>query len=202
MRMLETRAVLLSKADPAIAAPQLALAMGPLGFVAPAASIPAGYPVRPHEVLRFAWQRAGGGWVIVPSDLSLLFKVGLKLSALLPGETLLAVQRAMDGAVTLKTYRDGRPGFKLGEDEDLELAYRVMSANPEDLRALLAAEGLRDRDAVEAQIAAVARLGPGALPGLLAALGVVLILPSLPEVLQNPNAPVLELVDERSPLAP
>ncbi len=202
MRTLETRAVLLSKVEPARAAPAMQRAMAPLGFVAPAASIPKGYPVRPHEVLRFAWQRAGAWWALVPSDLSLIFKSALKLSAALPGESVLAVQRALDGAVTLKAYRDGRPAFKLGEDEDLEVAFRIMSGNPEDLRSLLAAEGIRDRDAVDAQLEALKRSGPASLPGVLAALGVVLILPSLPEILQNPDAPLLELVDEQSPLSP
>lgn len=199
--MLETRAVLLTKVEPAYAASQLTRAMAPLGFVAPAAAIPAGYPVRPHEVLRFAWQRAGSWWAIAMSDISLLFKVGLRLSGALPGESVLAVQRAMDGALTFKTYRDGRPGLKLGEDPDLEVAFRIMSGNPEDLRALLAAEGLRDRALVDAQLDALKRSGPACLPGVFAALGVVLILPSLPEVLQNPDAQMLELVDDQSPLS-
>jgi hypothetical protein len=202
MRSLETRAVLLSKAEPARVAQALTRALASMGFVEPGASIPKNYPVRPHEVLRFAWQKAGAWWTFVPSDLSLVFKVGLKVSAMLPGETVLAVQRAMDGAMTLKAYRDGRPAFKLGDDEDLEVAYRIMNANPEDLRALLTAEGLRDRDAVEAHLDALKRSPSACLPGLLAALGVVLILPSLPEILQNPDAPLLELVDEQSPLCP
>jgi len=196
---LETRGVLLVQVGPEEGAAALVRAAAPLAFVPVPSRVPPGYPVRPHEVLRVAWTRAGVWHALALSDLSRLFAVGLNLSRQLPG-TVLAVRRDLYGAMVLKAYRGGRPVFKLGDDPDHEVPWPVLAANPEDLRALLTAHDVRDRAEIDAVVGRLQAGGPGFPAELLARLGVVLVLPTVGELLGHPGVRVQELVDERSPL--
>ncbi len=196
---LETRGVVLVQTEPEAGASALVRAVAPLSFVPVPASIPAGYPVRPHEVLRVAWTRAGAWHALAVSDLARLFQLALQLSRHLPG-SVLAVRRDLDGGVVLKAYRGGKPTFKLGRDDDHEVPWPVVAANPEDLRALLTAHDVRDRAEVDQCVARLQGGAHGFLEELLARLGVVLVLPTVAELLGHPGVRVHEFVDERSPL--
>ena len=199
MQRLETRGVLLADTDLGALGHVVTRALRPLSWV-PIPQLPPGYPVRPHEVLRLAACRAGTWSGLVPSDLGMLFKLALSLSRNLPARTLLALRRDVDGASAFKAYREGRPAFKRGADPDHELPYPVLDGNPEDLRALLAATGVRERDVVDRLILSLENREPDFLPELLERLGVTLVLPALSDLLKAPDARVLTFVDERSPL--
>lgn len=200
MLRLETRGVVLVPIDPAEGAPAVVRAVASLSFVPVPASIPPGYPVRPHEVLRVAWARAGEWHALAVSDLSRLFPLALGLSRQLPGATVLAVRRDLDQSLVAKAYRAGRPAFKLGSDPDHEVPYPVVAANPEDLRALLAVHDVRERAEVDALVAAVGGSPAAVLERLLTRLGCVLVLPTVGELLGHAGVRVQEFVDERSPL--
>jgi|GEM_PF-3980864 len=200
MRRLETRGVVLVQVDPSAGAAAVTRTAARLSFVPVPASIPAGYPVRPHEVLRVAWTRAGGWHALAVSDLTRLFALALGLSTHLPGTTVIGVRRDLDDTLVVKAFRGGRPAFKLGSDPDHEVPYPIVAANPEDLRSLLAAHDVRDRAEVDGCVARLERREPGFLEDLLARLGVVLVLPTVAELLGNPGVRVQEFVDERSPL--
>lgn len=96
--------------------------------------IPTGYPLRRDEYFDFG---IGGKsldkvCMILPSDVESVFRVAVVLSSALGSDTpLVAFRRFMGMEPVMKFFVGGRPRWRDGADEDLEVKFTVPTVRPE-----------------------------------------------------------------------
>ncbi|MEZ4269036.1 MAG: hypothetical protein R3F39_21975 [Myxococcota bacterium] len=126
-------AIILADPRPEAALALLTRAMGDKGYARRDAPPPSGYPRAEGEWVGVWVGTAGQLALLVPEDVSLVFRLACWLSAAAEGGWLAAVRRYMGSAPALKLYTAGGPRWRDGDDPDLEVDWHVPTARPVDV---------------------------------------------------------------------
>jgi hypothetical protein len=105
------------------------------GFIQWPDPLSPGYPLRRDEWIEVGisvgrWEGLG---LILPSSVDAAFRIAVCMSASLGTTPLVALRRFMGLAPVMKLYVDGKPRWRDGEDDDLEVKYSVVTHLPADV---------------------------------------------------------------------
>jgi len=106
------------------------------GFERSDAPLPTGYRPRRDERLELGlgWGQWEGSGLLIPSDVDAVFRIALWLSESAGSTPLVALRRYMGLPPVIKLYIDGKPRWKDGVDDDLEVSFPVVTHRPLDLQ--------------------------------------------------------------------
>jgi len=99
--------------------------------------LPPGYPLRRDEWLEVGLSvgRWDGLGLILPSSVDAVFRIAVCMSASMGSTPLVALRRFMGLPPVMKLYLGGKPRWKDGADDDLEVKYSVVTHRPADAEA-------------------------------------------------------------------
>ena len=105
------------------------------GFRPWSKALPAGYPLRRDEWFDFGvgLQTQANAVLILPSDVESVFRVCVVLSSTLGDTPIVGLRRFMGMEPVMKLYRNGKPQWRDGHDDDLECKYPVPTDRPAGL---------------------------------------------------------------------
>ena len=107
------------------------------GFIQWPDSLPPGYPLRRDEWIEVGISvgRREGLGLILPSSVDAIFRIAVCMSASLGTTPLVALRHFMGLPPVMKLFVSGKPCWKDGEDDDLEVKYSVVTHLPADVAA-------------------------------------------------------------------